>query len=170
MDRNGSKIVQIVAANYNMEATDDYQYFVVPYGLNIANEDQVEYYWIHANALFIKLNVDFVQDCPKYGCEVVHNKGQVIEVNAFDTIHSRKPSLADMPNEIDIVEKTTEHLMRIYNSTKRGKPHVRVPGDFPHWDRIACDIYDMVSEFVPLFYAWTRNEGHVLGEVVESHL
>ena len=170
MDLNGSKIVQVIAANYNMEATDDYQYFVVPFGLNITNEDQVEYYWIHSNALFIKLNVDFVQDCPYHGCEVIHNKGQVIEVSAFDTIHSRKPSLADMPNEIDIVEKTTDHLLRIYNSVKRGKPTVRVPGDFPHWDKIASNIFECVTEFVPFFHAWTRNEGNVFAKFAEGHL
>ena len=174
MDSDGNPIAQVVAARY----PQPYQYFVVPFGLNLLDETQVTDYWIHNEILRIRLAKDFVQNCPKYGCDVVHGKDQVLSIDAFETIESSNPSLTRVPNDIDIVDKTTDYLRRLHNRVnvdprEEFKP---VENDFPYWNKVAADIYCRVDGYVTsakyILKAWVVNAGDAMANLLlweESH-
>jgi hypothetical protein len=166
MDAGGNNVVQVVAVRYDQP----YQYFVVPYGLNIGDKEQVSDYWIHHEILRIRLAKDFVQQCPQYGCDVIHGEGQVLTVDAFESIDCSNPTLTNVPKDIDFVENTVEHLMRLHNrcNVEPAEPYVPVPNDFPYWNKIAADIFDVIEGVVYSWHLpnivtpWSSNVGDVI--------
>lgn len=165
MDSGGNNVVQVVAARYD----NPYQYFVVPYGLNIANKEQVSDYWIHNEILRVRLSKDFVQQCPQYGCDVIHGEGQVLSIDAFESIEASNPSLTKVPKDIDFVENTVEHLMRLHNrcNVEPAEQYVPAPNDFPNWDKIAANIFGVIQGVVyswhmpGILIPWSMNVGDV---------
>ncbi len=168
MDADGNPIAQVVAARY----PQPYQYFVVPFGLNILDGTQVNDYWIHNEILRIRLAKDFVQHCPKYGCDVVHGKDQVLSIDAFETIEASNPGLTRVPNDIDIVDKTTDYLRRLHNrhNVSPREEYKATRDDFPYWNKIAADIFCRIDGYVSttkdVLKAWTTNVGDAIANIL----
>ncbi len=170
MDDSGNFVAQVVAVRYKAP----FQYFAVPHGLSLLDTDQVSDYWIHNEVLRIRLAKDFVQSCPKQGCDVIHGKNQVVCVDAFESIEASNPGLTSIPNDIDIVEKTTDHLRRLHNRVNvvPAEAHVPVADDFPHWNKIAAGIFGAVDHIVleadipAILASWTWNVGDAIANVL----
>lgn len=151
-------IVQVAAA----AMIDDhaigtgYRFYLVPYGLNVLDQDQVAHWWVWDNYLNIRVAKAFVQELPERGCEVFHDKNCVIKVSAYKCDPEKIPD--GSPDEVDIVQKTTDELGRIHQRVNvRGEAYLPVPHDFPYWHRVAGDVHGKLS-FENL---WKRNIGDV---------
>lgn len=156
MDENGSMIVQVAAAALVDDESTGYKFYLVPYGLNLLDQEQVSHWWIWDNCLNIRVAKSFVEELPERGCEVFHDKDCVIKVGAYDGIS--KEVLYGSPDEVDIVQKTTDELGRIHQRVNiRGEAYLPVPHDFPYWDRVAGDVHGKLG-FENL---WRRNIGDV---------
>ena len=158
MDNNGSMIVQVAAAAMvdDLANGTGYRYFLVPYGLNVQDREQVSHWWVWDNFLNIRISKPFVQELSEQGCEVFHDKDCVIKVRAYEGDFKEIPN--GSPDEVDIVQKTVDELGRIHQRVNiRGEAYLPVPDDFPYWNQVAGDIHRKS----PFVYLWNRNIGDV---------
>ncbi len=158
MDSNGSMIVQVAAAAVEDEDANGIscKFYLVPYGLNLQDKEQVAHWWVWDSSLNIRVAKPFVEEFAEGGCEVFHDKDCVIVVRAYDG--SLEEIFNGSPDEVDIVEKTVDELGRIHQRVNvRGEAYLPVPHDFPYWHKVAGDVHSKTS----YKQLWSRNVGDV---------